>query len=193
MKNLHLFDLDLIDHIISPEHFEKTTLTSSAKAIFTDFKANKALVIEGDTPAVDALSLMVKAHVQMKIVVSPNNDFLGIISTTELTERHIIAEVAKGIERHEILVSDLMISRENLHAFDYNELENARVNDIVNALENYGLRHCLVLDREHHHIRGVISSSDIARKLHLAIDIHSKTSFSEIFNVIHSKSLALTI
>ncbi|MGV2872121.1 CBS domain-containing protein [Colwellia sp. E150_009] len=193
MKNLHLFDLDLIDHIVSPEHFEKTTLTSSAKTIFTDFKQHEALVIEEDTPATEVLNLMIKSHVTMKIVVSKNNDFLGIISTKELTERHIVTEVAKGIQRNEVLVNDLMISRSDLHAFDYNELQNSQVSDVVNALKNYRLRHCLVLDRKHHHIRGVISSSDIARKLNLPIplDIHAKTSFSEIFDVIYPNHLKM--
>lgn len=194
MKKLHLFDLNTIDQIVSPEHFEKTTLASSAKTIFTDFKEHEAFIIEGDTLATDVLTLMIKSHVTMKIVVSKDNDFLGIISTKELSERHIVAEVAKGSQRHEVLVSDLMIPREDLNAFDYNELEKSQVNDVINALKNYRLRHCLVLDRSHHHIRGVISSSDIARKLRLPIslDIHAKTSFSEIFNVIHQPVIADT-
>jgi CBS domain-containing protein len=185
MKKLHLFDLDLIDKIISPEDFNQTSLMSPATDIFTDFKKYRALVIEGETTAVDALKLMAKTHVQMKIVMSKENDFIGIISTQELTERKIIAAVAKGSERNEILVSDFMLSRNTLHAFDFKELEKATVNDVVGALENYGLRHCLVLDRERHHIRGVISTSDVARKLHLPIDIYAKNSFSQIFNVIH--------
>jgi len=185
MKKLQLFDLDLIDKVISPEHFEQTTLASPAKDIFTDFKTHKALVIEDSTPAVESLNLMLQAHVRMQIVLSKNNDFMGIISTEELSERYIVAEVAKGSDRHEVLVSDLMVSRDTLHAFDFKELENATVNDVVAALENYGLRHCLVLDREYHHIRGVISSSDIARKLHLHIDIYGKSSFSHIFKVIN--------
>ena len=104
-----------------------------------------------------------------------------------------MTEVAKGTQRHEVLVNDLMISRSDLHAFDYNELQNSQVSDVVNALKNYRLRHCLVLDREHHHIRGVISSSDIARKLNLPIplDIHAKTSFSEIFDVIYPNHLKM--
>ncbi|MCI2285571.1 histidine kinase [Colwellia sp. MSW7] len=193
MKNLHLFDLDSVDHIIAPEYFEKTTLASSAKSIFTDFKQFEALVVEGDTPAIDVLNLMIKSHVKMKIVVSKNNDFLGIISTKELTEQHIIAAVTKGTERHEVLVSDLMLPKESLHAFDYNEVETAQVTDIVKSLKNYNLQHCLVLDREQHHIRGVISSSDVARKLQLPIpiDIHAKTSFSDIFNVIYPRHLKM--
>jgi CBS domain containing-hemolysin-like protein len=186
MKKLQLFDLDLVDNIISPKYFEQTTLMSPAKQVFTDFKAHKALVIEGATTAAEALNLMRKTHVTMKIVVSENDDFMGIISTEELTERLIVSEVAKGRDRHEVLVSDLMLARDTLHAFDFKEIETATVNDVVAALENYGLRHCLVLDREHHHIRGVISSSDIAKELHLAIDIYPKPSFSQIFKVIHT-------
>ncbi len=60
---------------------------------------------------------------------------MGIISTKELTERHIVTEVAKGIQRNEVLVNDLMISRSDLHAFDYNELQNSQVSDVVNALK----------------------------------------------------------
>ncbi|MBL0709454.1 MAG: CBS domain-containing protein [Colwellia sp.] len=185
MKKLQLFNVDSIDNIVSPENFEQTTLASSAKNIFTDFKDHKPLIIDGETTAVEALNLMQKAHVQMKIVVSKDEDFIGVISTKELTEQRIVAEIAKGNERHEILVSELMHPRDTLHAFDFNELTTASVNDVVTALENYGLRHCLVLDREHHNIRGLISSSDIARKLHLPIDIQTKTSFSQIFKVIH--------
>ncbi|MFT5758445.1 MAG: CBS domain containing-hemolysin-like protein [Alteromonadaceae bacterium] len=186
MTNLQLFDLDLIDNIISPEDFNKISLASPATDIFTDFKKNKALVIEGDTDAVDALKLMLKAHVKMKIVVSKGHDFLGIISTNELSEQRIVAEVAKGSTRDEILVRDMMIPRYKLHALDYKELGSAKVNDVVTTLKNYGLRHCLVVDQANHHIRGLISSSDIARKLHLHIDIITKTSFRDIFDVIHA-------
>ncbi len=189
MKNLHLFDLDLVDNVVTPEYFEKTTLASPAIKIFTDFKAHQPLVIEGDTLARDALTMMIKSHVQMKIVVSPNNDFLGIISTNELSEQSLLAEMSKGVSRDEILVTDMMLPKDALHAFDYSELERSSVNDVVTTLKSYGLRHCLVVDRKSHHIRGVISTSDIARKLHLPIDISIKTSFSDLFEVIHGEAM----
>ncbi|WP_206484399.1 CBS domain-containing protein [Thalassotalea sp. G2M2-11] len=189
MKNLQLFDLDLVDNVVSPELFEHTELDSPATKVFTDFKMHQPLVIEGDTLASDALLLMKKSHVKMKIVVSSNNDFLGIISTNELSEQSLIAETAKGKNRNEILVSDMMLPKLALHAFDFSEIENSTVNDVILTLKNYGLRHCLVVDRKHHHIRGVISTSDIARKLHLPIDLSIKTSFSEIFEVIHGAAV----
>jgi CBS domain containing-hemolysin-like protein len=185
MKNLQLHDLDNIDNIVSPEHFEQLSLNSSAISIFTDFKTHKALVIEDDALAIDVLKLMLKAHVRMKVVISQSKEMLGIISTNELSEQNIIAEIGKGSERDEILVRDLMVPRKQLHAFDYSELENATVYDVILALKNYGLRHCLVLDREHHHIRGVISASDIARKLHLHIDVNTRGSFSQIYDEVY--------
>lgn len=185
MKDLSLYNLESIDNITYPEHYQQITIDSPASHIFTDFKYTNPLIIDVDTLASDALKLMIKAHVQMKIVVSDNKDFLGIISTKELSERHIITEIAKGLHREEISVGDMMLRRDSLQAFDYQSIEKATVKDVINALKTNGLSHCLVLDRENHEIRGVISASDITRKLHLPIEINTKTSFSELFQVIH--------
>jgi hypothetical protein len=60
------------------------------------------------------------------------------------------------------------------------------VRDVLIALDNYKLRHCLVLDRANHHIRGVISSSDIARKLRLNINLSLENTFSSIYQAAHA-------
>lgn len=186
MKDLQLYNLESVDNIVYPENYEKVTLDSPANKIFTDFKYVNPLVIEADTLAIDALKLMAKAHVQMKIVVSGCNDFRGIISTKELSEQNIITQVAKGNSREELLVRDMMLPKDALQAFDHESIKRSTVKDVVNVLQNYGLSHCLVLDRQGHNIRGVISSSDVARKLHLPIEINTKTSFSQLFNTIHA-------
>lgn len=191
MKKLHLVNLEATDNIITPEQFEEINLASPAVEIFTDFKVHKALMIDGDTMAVTALQLMLKTHVRMNIVVAENDDFIGIISTNELSEQHIVAKLAKGIAREDILVKDLMIPKSDFHAFDYSELLRASVGDVVSTLENYQLRHCLVLDRESHHIRGVISTSDIARKLHMNMDLNIQQSFGSVYDVVHQKSSSM--
>lgn len=185
MRKLHLVNLEATDNIVTPEQFEEISLQSSAMTIFTDFKRHKALMIEGDTVAAAALEFMLQMHVRMNIVVSQTNDFIGIISTNELSEQHIVAKLAKGINRNEVLVKDLMIPKSNFHAFDYGELLHASVSDVVSTLKDYKLRHCLVLDKTNHHIRGVISSSDIARKLHMDINLTKKQSFGSIYSAIH--------
>ncbi|ASP49604.1 CBS domain-containing protein [Cognaticolwellia beringensis] len=191
MKKLHLVNLEATDNIITPEQFEEINLASPAVEIFTDFKVHKALMIDGDTMAVTALQLMLKTHVRMNIVVAENDDFVGIISTNELSEQHIVAKLSKGIAREDILVKDLMIPKSDFHAFDYSELLRASVGDVVSTLENYQLRHCLVLDRASHHIRGVISTSDIARKLHMDLDLNVKQSFGSVYDVVHQKASSM--
>ncbi|MFT6528984.1 MAG: CBS domain-containing protein [Psychrosphaera sp.] len=186
MKKLQLFNLDVTDNVVSPEQFDITDLKSPATTIFTDFKKHEALMVESDTSAEDALKLMLKTHVRMKIVVSDNDDFLGIISTNELTEQKILAQVSKSNSRKDVLVKDLMIPKYRLHAFDYDELKASSVADVLLALDNYKLRHCLVLDRSSHHIRGVISSSDIARKLKLNINLNLENTFSSIYQAAHA-------
>lgn len=191
MKKLHLVNLDATDNIVSPEQFDEISLQSPAVKIFTDFKVHKAIMIDGDTMAVTALELMLKTHVRMNIVISEKNDFIGLISTNELSEQQIVAKLSKGVCREDVLVKDLMIPKSDFHAFDYSELLNASVSDVVSTLEDYQLRHCLVLDRESHHIRGVISSSDIARKLHMNMDLNVKQSFGSIYDVVHQKASSM--
>ena len=184
MKALHLFEIDHVDQIVSPENFVQTTLESPASEVFTDFKQHKALVVLANTPAPRALEMMMQEHVKMKVVLSTDGEFVGVISTNELTERKIVSEVAKGSLRDDVLVSDLMISRDSLKAFDFDELKKARVRDVIQSLKGNGLQHCLVVDHHLEQIRGVISSSDIARKLHLPIQIDNLVSFKKIFEAV---------
>ncbi|MEW6989626.1 CBS domain-containing protein [Colwelliaceae bacterium 6441] len=79
------------------------------------------------------------------------------------------------------MVKDLMIPKYQLQAFEFDDLLTTTVEDIVFTLENNKLRHCLVLDSKNHHIRGVISSSDIARKLHINVKIDNEFSFNAIY------------
>jgi CBS domain containing-hemolysin-like protein len=187
MKTLSLLDLEQIDKIATPEQLHEININSPAINIFTDFHQNKPLIIDASTLATDAIKLMMKEHVHMKIVVTPDDDFLGVISSNEVSEQNIMAKIAQGFSRDELLVSDVMIPRSSLHAFNFAELEKAKVSDIIEALKQYKVRHCLVIDNEHHHIRGVISSSDIARKLKLPITIDLSTSFSKIFASINDE------
>ncbi|GAA6203569.1 MULTISPECIES: CBS domain-containing protein [Thalassotalea] len=181
MKKLPLVNLTAVDNILSPNYNENINLSSSAMSVFTDFKYQKAQVIEADTTATQALQLMQKSHVRMKVAISNEEDFLGIISTNEISEQNIIARLSKGIHRDDILVKDLMIPKFQLHAFELNDLVNATVGDIVTTLGNYKLRHCVVLDKYNHHIRGVISSSDIARKLQMNAGNDNEFSFNTIY------------
>ena len=85
------------------------------------------------------------------------------------------------MSRGELLVSDFMHPRESLKCFDYNELANATVSDVLETQKNNHQQHCLVIDREKHEIRGLISARDVARLIQRSFDIEEHLSFEALF------------
>jgi len=94
-------------------------------------------------------------------------------------------KLAGGATKEDLTVADFMRRRDQLKVFDYADIKRSSVGDIVITLEHSGQQHCLVVDKCAHQIRGVISASDITRKLKLPIDIGTESTFSNIFSVLH--------
>lgn len=184
MINLTLHETTLSNELVWPEHSKELTGDSSALEVFTDFHKVKPLVIDAQTSAIDAEKLMLKAHVRLKIVVDADEQFLGIVSLQELNSQEMIKKISHGASREELLVIDFMKPKSELKAFSYSEMKKATINELVSALQKSGQQHCLVLDDDRK-IRGVISTSDIARRLSLPINISHDSSFVAIYNAIH--------
>lgn len=189
MQNITLFPVDSVAHLVQPEEFDNLGLNSPAVEFFTDFKKHRPLTIEGSTLAVDVEMLMRKAHVRLKLVIDSNDEFIGIISTEELSEQNFMIRVANGEGRNEITVSDMMCPRHAILALDLEQLERSSIDDILTTLKRHGHQHCLVVDRRHNHIRGLISASDVARRLHMPIKIEKVPTFVDIFRSIHRQAM----
>jgi len=185
MKNLHLVSLDSHAHLVHPEEFNEISLNSSVRNIFTDFKKHQPLVIDEDTPACDALFLMQKAHVHLQLVVDKNNELVGTISDNELNEQQFLIEQKKGSDRYQLTVGDLMLERKNIKGLNYRLLDLISIADLVESLKKEGMQHCLVTDPENKQIRGIISARDISRRLHIPVDIESRQTFVNIFEVVN--------
>lgn len=185
MKKIHLMSLDNVEHLVQPEDFNEITTNSPALTIFTDFKQHLPLVIDADTPAMQADYLMKKAHVRLKLVVDENDELIGTISLQELNEQHIQILQNQGLDRDDINVRDLMIPRAQQKVVDYQQLVDATIGDVLDALQKNGTLHCLVVDRDQHQIRGIISASDIARRLHIPVEIATPTTFVDIFKAVN--------
>jgi len=181
MKKINLIPLESTDHLIQPEEFSDITLDSPATAIFTDFKKYKPLVIDADIPAKNARYLMQKAHVRLKLVIDENDELIGTLSLNELDEQKFFMLHAQGVDREDVLVSDVMVPRSDVRAISYEELQLASISDVIESLKQNGTQHCLVIDLKQHYIRGVISATDIARRLHMPLEIHKPTTFVDIF------------
>ena len=188
MHKLTLSSIENVRKLTTSESLSQVTADSPALAVFTDFQIKTPYTIDPDTTPADVERLMLEAHVKMKIVVDADNSLLGILSLRELDEERIITRVANGMARAEITVADLMIPKARLKAISYKELGAAKVQDVLDALSAEGLQHCLVVDSGSQTIRGLISASDIARKLHIPLSVHKAPSFAEIVEAVATAS-----
>lgn len=184
MHTIKLFPVNSVAHMVQPDDFSELTIHSPATEFFTDFKKHRPLTIEGSTPAVDVEMLMRKAHVRLKLVVDANNEFIGTISADDLSEQNFMIRIANGDRLHEITVSDMMCPKNQILALDIDQLERSSIGDVIDSLQRSGQQHCLVVDRTHDHIRGLISASDVARRLHMPIRIEKVPTFVDIFKSI---------
>lgn len=185
MMKLDFFEIEETDDIAHPEQIGYITKDSSALEVFTDFNAFMPLTLEEGTCAVEAERQMQKAHVRLKLVVDKEGTFLGVVSLDNLNNQEVIKRLSEGYSREELTINEFMIPKQDLKAFDYDQLACATINNVIEALKENGQQHCLVLDRNEHKIRGIISASDIVRKLKLPVNIMTDASFLGIFNTIY--------
>ncbi|WP_269620657.1 CBS domain-containing protein [Zhongshania sp. BJYM1] len=181
MRHFELYEADQVDQLVRPENFQEISGDSPATVVFTDFKVFEPLVIESSSSAVDAETMMRRSHVRLKLVIDEHGSFVGVIALEDLSSSEIIKKVANGYNREELQVADMMRKRQYLKVFDYSDLEVMSVNDVLMVLKQSGHQHCLVVEREKHQIRGVISASDIARKLKMDISIQQPPKFAELY------------
>jgi CBS domain containing-hemolysin-like protein len=88
------------------------------------------------------------------------------------------------VKRDELLVRDLMHSRHGIRALDYDEFKLASVSDLVSTMKRTHQEYLLVVDKDAHHIRGIVSSRDIASRLHTPVKIEKELTFVDIFTAV---------
>ena len=184
MKTLALYTVDAIDHLVQPADFDGTRLTSPALHVVTDFKHHEPNIISASTKASDALEMMQQEHSRLKLVVDNQAELVGLLAIEQLSEQALMRQVAFGSRRDEISVADVMRPRERIKALAYQQLKHCTIADVVNTLQSSGEQHCVVIDRDNHQIRGVISAQDIARRLKLPLTICQAPTFLHIFDSI---------
>lgn len=181
MRHFELYEADQIDQLVHPDNFQEISGDSPASVVFTDFTVYEPLVIDASSSAVEAENMMRRSHVRLKLVIDEHGLFVGVIALEDLSDGEIIKKVANGFNREELQVVDMMRKRRDLKVFDYSDLDLMTVADVLAVLKQSGHQHCLVVEREKHQIRGVISASDIARKLKMDISIQQPPKFAELY------------
>lgn len=186
MKTLALYPVEAIDHLVQPADFDGTTLTSPALALVSDFRNIQPNMINLSSTAIEALDMMQREKTKLKLVVDNSGELAGLLHIDQLSDQALMRRVAFGVSREDILVADVMRPRERIKALAYQQLQYCNIGDVVNTLQSCGEQHCVVIDRESHQIRGVISSQDIARRLRIPLHIKQPPTFLHIFDSLNA-------
>ncbi|MDC2891376.1 hypothetical protein [Psychrosphaera algicola] len=73
----------------------------------------------------------------------------------------------------------------HLKSIDWATLEQTSIRSLVQTLASCTEQHILVTDNDGNTLRGLISASDVARALHLDVDLNLPVSFRLVNNAIH--------
>lgn len=185
MKNLDVFALAASDHLVQPEEFSDVQANTSALAILTDFRSHKPHMVDSHLEATEARELMLAEDVKTKVVVDDRKEFIGILGLDDLVDYNLqLKQMALHIKRDELLVRDLMHPRAGIRAVEYDQFKYATVGDVVSTMKKTHQEYLLVVDKDAHHIRGIVSSRDIARRLHAPVEIQKELTFVDIFTAV---------
>ncbi|MBE0367597.1 CBS domain-containing protein [Pseudoalteromonas aurantia] len=166
---------------------QRLELSSCAVKVITDFTRRVPQVVLKDVDIDHALYMMVNGHVRSKLVVDHDDTFLGVINSKDLTGRKVLSVAQQRNQaRSDLTVEDLMTQKSDLQAMSYSMVQTAKIGDVIETLKELGHQHVLLVDEEGG-LRGMISASDIARSLHIPINILQKAhSFKDIFSIIYA-------
>lgn len=186
MKALKFFPQHQNDHLIQPEEFYDLRPDSPALNVLSDFRQHKPHMIDSHLKASEALKMMFAEDVSMKIVVDIEKEFIGVLDRSHLTsENMLLKQLSLGLKHNELLVKDLMYPRSNILAVDIDQLDQVKVGDLVSSMKTSHQEYLLVVDKYAHHIRGIISSREIGRRLRQPVAIEKERTFADIFSAVH--------
>jgi CBS domain-containing protein len=164
---------------------DSVTLDQSALSVMTDFALVTAQTVLPLESIEAARSKMIHHGVRLLLVADDQNQILGLVTANDLTsERPMRVIQAQGIRHADVLVKDIMTPREKLEVICIDDLQTAKVGDVVATLQGQGRQHALVVERQADRsqvLRGMFSTSQIGRQLDMPIHtIPVARTFAEI-------------
>ena len=156
------------------QDLERVRIDSPALAVMTDLRRIPAATIDLEAPLDAANRFMIRRGVRLLLVTDDERQVLGLITSNDvLGEKPVQFALERGIRRQEIRVRDIMTPREKLEVLLHGDLAHAEVGHIVATLQRSGRQHALVIDFDSdgksQAVRGILSASQIARQLGVAI------------------------
>ncbi|GAA0694959.1 hypothetical protein GCM10009104_23140 [Marinobacterium maritimum] len=196
MKNYHeLKTIGLEDYtrLAAGAGHEITSLDSPAETVMTDFRQIPPLTMSLTESVSDATQAMRKVHVRSVIVTDSSGDFRGILTVIDLESRKVLSQATSlGLKRDDLSIKDVMVSRDKLRGVPLSALQQGTIGDLLKTLRNEGSMHMLVVDPASHEICGIISASEIARRLQVPVEINLQaSSFRDLVDALFGRGEAV--
>lgn len=161
-------------HHLPGQDPQRVRIDSPALAVMTDLRQIPAATIDLEAPLDAANRFMIRRGVRLLLVTDDDRRVLGLITSNDvLGEKPVQFALERGIKRQEIRVRDIMTPRERLEVLLHADLVHAEVGHVVATLKRSGRQHALVIDfsgdGDAQAVRGIFSTSQIARQLGVAI------------------------
>lgn len=159
---------------------------SPAIEAMTDFLRVNVVTIATDASVVEANARMISRGVRLLMVTSGDDRVDGLITARDIMgEKPMQIASARACKRDELLVADLMTPIGSVDTLYLNEVLNARVVDILEALKRLGRQHILVEDVDPAtglpRVRGLFSATHIGRLLGVPVlGFELASTFAEI-------------
>ncbi len=154
---------------------------SSALLVMTDLCKVAAVTVEPNVSIDLALEKMKSSGVRSLLVIDVQQEIVGLITATDIQgEKPLQFTQQVGVSHTDVLVRDIMTKRDDMEAIPVENVQDARVGDIVETLKRAGRQHALVVEGVDgkQFIRGIFSATQIGRTLGIKLE---NTGFAATF------------
>lgn len=144
----------------------RVALDDPAFSVMTDLRQVAAATTRPEETVDQAHAQMIRRAVRLLFVLDAQGAIAGVITATDLLgEKPMRFMQERGVSHAEILVEDIMTPAAMLEALPLIDVAQMRVGHIVATLKAVGRKHLMVAEDDGRRIRGLFSTSQIARQL----------------------------
>ena len=168
---------------------ERVKLSDPAISVMTDLSKVSVVSVRARTSMDKANAKMIRYGVRLLLVLDDNDQVAGLLTATDvLGEKPMHFLQNMGGTHADIMVRDIMTAQRELEVLKIEDVQNARVGQIVASLKKSHRQHALVVDEGadgKQAVCGLFSITQIARQLGAQIQsFESANTFAEIEAVI---------
>jgi CBS-domain-containing membrane protein len=148
---------------------ERVKLNDPALDVMTDLHKVSVVSVRTRTPVDKANAKMIRYGVRLLLVLDDNDQVAGLLTATDvLGEKPMRFLQNMGGTHADIMVRDIMTTQRDLEVMKIEDVQNAKVGQIVANLKNSHRQHALVVaegDEGKQSVCGLFSLTQIARQL----------------------------